>query len=245
MAAIMISHRTNFQPTVFFLATVSFSLCLFSPSPLEARCKDDAEPGVNWTGCLKGRRDLSSHNMKGARLDRSILTGSDMARANLHKANLDGADLTYVSFLKADLGEATFNKAFGMRVSMEGARMQNAVLDKAEFFRVNLSGADLKGASARKAQLARGNFADAQLIGTDLSFSNVARAKFAGAHIEDVNLQGAYMYLTRLEGVDLSSAKGLEQLQVNLACGDDKTVLPSGLQRPASWPCKFDASSDN
>ena len=31
----------------------------------------------------------------------------------------------------------------------------------------------------------------------------------------------------------------LVQWQVDMACGDDKTVLPAGLKKPAVWPCKF------
>ena len=58
-----------------------------------------------------------------------------------------------------------------------------------------------------------------------------------------VSFDRAFMYLTRIEGVDLSSAQGLEQTQIELACGDASTKLPSGLKAPAGWPCP--AETDN
>jgi hypothetical protein len=45
------------------------------------------------------------------------------------------------------------------------------------------------------------------------------------------------MYLTRLEGIDLSQATGLTHQQLDIACGDAGTKLPTGLERPGSWPC--------
>ena len=48
---------------------------------------------------------------------------------------------------------------------------------------------------------------------------------------------GAYVFQTRLEGVDLSAAVGLEQGQIDIACGDGATRLPAGLSSPAAWPC--------
>jgi len=45
------------------------------------------------------------------------------------------------------------------------------------------------------------------------------------------------VFLTRLEGVDLSAAVGLEQGQIDIACGDGATRLPAGLSSPAAWPC--------
>jgi hypothetical protein len=47
------------------------------------------------------------------------------------------------------------------------------------------------------------------------------------------------MFVTRVEGLDLSTATGLTQAQVDVACGDDKTKLPAKLTVPKSWPCKF------
>jgi hypothetical protein len=43
--------------------------------------------------------------------------------------------------------------------------------------------------------------------------------------------------LTRFEDSDLSQAIGLTQEQINISCGNEKTVLPQGIERPNDWPC--------
>lgn len=48
------------------------------------------------------------------------------------------------------------------------------------------------------------------------------------------------MYLTRIEGVNLSQTQGLVQVQLDTACGDARTVLPKGLKASAHWPCPKD-----
>ena len=52
-----------------------------------------------------------------------------------------------------------------------------------------------------------------------------------------MHLTLAFMFLTRIEGLDLSAAWGLQQAQIDLACGDTSTKLPAGLSAPAHWPC--------
>jgi uncharacterized protein YjbI with pentapeptide repeats len=70
--------------------------------------------------------------------------------------------------------------------------------------------------------------------------ANLSRADFREATFaKPVDFDRAFMFLARLEGVDLTAATGLTQWQVDMACGDDKTVLPAGLTKPKAWPCKF------
>jgi uncharacterized protein YjbI with pentapeptide repeats len=70
-----------------------------------------------------------------------------------------------------------------------------------------------------------------------LSYANLARTDLRGADLAQAKLANAYMFLTQVAGVDLSSATGLNQEQLDLACGDAQTKLPQGLVRPAGWPC--------
>ena len=44
-------------------------------------------------------------------------------------------------------------------------------------------------------------------------------------------------YRMRVEGVDLSKSTGLTNSQLEIACGDNDTKLPPGLERPDAWPC--------
>ena len=95
--------------------------------------------------------------------------------------------------------------------------MTNANLEKAEFPRATLEQATLKGAN---------------LTGSDL-----ARTIFAKAKVEGAKFTNARMFRARLEGIDLSSAQGLTQPQLDSACGDSLTKLPAGLKPGPAWPC--------
>ena len=59
----------------------------------------------------------------------------------------------------------------------------------------------------------------------------------AGASLAATNLENAYLYRTNLEGVDLSRATGLTEVQLRGSCGNTETRLPSGLAPPPDWPC--------
>jgi hypothetical protein len=52
-----------------------------------------------------------------------------------------------------------------------------------------------------------------------------------------VDFTGAYLFLTHVEGADLSRAVGLTAYQLSLACGTSETKLPSGMVLPDTWPC--------
>ena len=103
--------------------------------------------------------------------------------------------------------------------------------------RATLDGANLKNVSLAKSELSRASFVEADLTGADLSYSDLGRANFAEALLGETSFTGAYTYLTRFEGVDLSSSTGLTQEQLDIACGDENTSLPQGLAPSAEWPC--------
>src|SRR3546814_1377919 len=65
----------------------------------------------------------------------------------------------------------------------------------------------------------------------------ISLAVFAGASLKGTDMTGAYTYLARFDGTDLTGVKGLTQAQLDAACGDGETTLPEGLSAPASWPC--------
>ena len=68
----------------------------------------------------------------------------------------------------------------------------------------------------------------------------MSRAQLSGVNLAGAKFGGAYLYLTEIDGADLSGAAGLKQDQVNIACGSAQTKLPPGLEQPKSWPCKDD-----
>jgi uncharacterized protein YjbI with pentapeptide repeats len=107
--------------------------------------------------------------------------------------------------------------------------------------RSNFTEADLTGADMSKAELARVVFAKATIAGVSFKYSNLSRADLRGVDAADANLTGSYLFLTKLDGANLSGTSGLVQAQIDVACGTSETQLPAGLAPPRTWPCpKYD-----
>ena len=79
----------------------------------------------------------------------------------------------------------------------------------------NLSGQDLQAVNLR----------GAYLIAVDMRNADLRGADFIGADLRDADLRGA----------NLSTSMFLTQMQMNSAKGDEKTLLPSYIQRPSHW----------
>lgn len=158
--------------------------------------------------------NLRETDMQGARLRGAHFRGASLREVNLRQANLTGADLS-----GADLSGANLSAA-----SLAGANLSGAEFDKAD-----LRGATLREANLRGAYLGA-DLSGAQLKGADLSEANLYGANLSGAHLDFAHLGGAY-----LGGLDLSTAKGLGQEQINSSRGDPYTKLPPNLRMPEAW----------
>ncbi|RVN83649.1 pentapeptide repeat-containing protein, partial [Sinorhizobium meliloti] len=155
--------------------------------------------------------------------------------------NLEKATLVRASLAGARADKANFSRVEAYRGNFSAISAENASFASAELQRTDFTGARLTGADFEKAELGRANFDKAVLTGTRFSMANLSRAKLSGAVLEGpIDLDRAFLFLTRIEGVDLSSASGLTQEQVDLTCGDGATKLPSGLAAPGKWPCPPD-----
>lgn len=84
---------------------------------------------------------------------------------------------------------------------------------------------DLAGARLAGAELSRADLRGALLLGADLRGADLRLADLIGADLRGADLRGA----------DLGEALFLTQPQVNAAGGDDLTVLPGRVVRPAHW----------
>ena len=60
--------------------------------------------------------------------------------------------------------------------------------------------------------------------------ANLRGADLSGADLSGANLKGANVYSAELPDADLMSAKGLTQVQLGYACGNEATKLPKGLK---------------
>lgn len=206
-----------------------------------ANCKDSAAAGADWTDCNKKALMLGGSDLQGANLVNTDFTLTDLRGANLTGANLEKATLVRSSIAGATASGANFAKIEAYRCNFAGISAEKASFVNSELQRANFSGATLTGASFEKAELGRANFDKAELTGTRFTHANLSRADLTNTSFTGpIDFQGAFMFLTRIEGVNLSEATGLEQEQVDMTCGDGSTKLPAGLNAPAGWPCPTD-----
>jgi hypothetical protein len=137
-----------------------------------------------------------------------------------HRANFCGAQLSHYNFQGTTLDSAIF---------------QMAMLTDAKFIGITLNKAQLQGAN-----LSAADFNGAHLIGAELDHAMLHRAKFQNADLREASLRHAMLYqaefhqaklhIAQLQGANLRDVKGLTQSQINLACLDVTTILPTDLK---------------
>jgi len=142
-------------------------------------------------------------------------------------ADLSGAELPQVDFSGVNLSHA----------NLSGANLEKAILDKANMRTSRLIRANLISASLREANFEGSDFNSATLQAADFSRSDLRNADFTNANLTKAllsatNLDNAEFKRAILNGADLSAAKGLTSEQLDVACGDSETKLPSGLSIP-------------
>ena len=231
------NHAAYKLPTKLWLA-VTAALSVFAiPQTVQAGCGDGPAAAVDWTGCSKERLMLNGMDMTEGIFENAFLSGTGFKGALMAGANLQRSELVRSSFIGADLTGANLEKALASRSNFGGAILRGARLVKAEFLRVSFVGADLADADLSGGDFYRNDFSDAQMTRTDLHDAIMPRAVFTGATMKGANLTGAFLLRTHFENVDLSGVTGLEQSQLDLACGDAATILPAGLAAPTHWPC--------
>lgn len=202
-------------------------------------CRSSPDSKVDWSGCYKRQLMLGGSNLQNSNLYDADLSFTDLSNANLQSADLEKATLirTLLAGSKAD--GARFDRIEAYRSEMSHMSAVDATFVSAEMQRVSLRGANLAGADFTKAELGRVNFEKAILTGSKFKLANMSRVNLNNARLDGtVDFDEAFMFRTRIEGVDLSTAKGLKQDQVDLACGDSKTRLPAGLVPSPDWPCQ-------
>lgn len=218
-------------------ALIAF-LAVAGGSASAAQCGSMAEPGLDWSECNKRSIIIPGSNLEGANLAGTDFTGTDLSAANVNAANLEKATLIRASLAEALATKTNFNRIEAYRSNFTKLSAANATFVNSELQRANFTQADLSSANLAKAELGRAIFQKANLSGVNFSLANLSRADLTGATIEGkLNFDKAFMFRTRIEGLDLSSSTGLQQAQLDLACGDSATKLPQGLIAPANWPC--------
>ncbi len=132
----------------------------------------------------------------------------------------DGANCPHCNLFQADLS----NKNLPGR-NFTDARLRQADLSVSVFDHGRFAGGDLRDVNGYG-----GRFTDADFAG-----ANMTNATFVGAYLEGANLRGAILSGVNFSGAEMARAVGLNQAQLNVACGDATTRLPAGLRIP---PCR-------
>ena len=215
-----------------------FSIALPGPASAKPDCSADAAPGVDWTDCDKKIIVLSGSDFNGATLVGTDFTSTDLRDSNLLAANFEKATLVRASLAGSDGGRREIRPDRGLPHQLQRMSAQGATFASAEMQRSNFTDAKLVNVDFTKAELGRAEFADADITGAKFSLANLARADFTKARFSTpLDFANAFLFLTRIEGVDLSAATGLAQWQIDMSCGDGNTKLPTGLKPSSSWPC--------
>ena len=206
-----------------------------------ADCRAQPASGIDWQDCNKSNIVIRGADLSGANLTGTDLTMTDLRSATLNGAKMQKATLVRSSLAGADATGTDFSRVEAYRTNFTGIIAPGSTFTSAELQRADFISAELTNADFEKAELGRADFEGAVISGAKFAYANLSRAHFAGTTISaPVDFTGAFMFLTRIEGVDLSTATGLAQSQIDLACGDELTKLPGGLVASQSWPCTFD-----
>lgn len=225
------------------LGVILLSAGLFGPAASASadECRDAPRAGIDWQNCDKRLLMLEDSDLANARLAGADFTTTDLRNSVLTGAKLEKSKLVRAKLAGASAKGTNFARVEAYRTDFSAIKANEASFESAELQRSDFQKASLKKANFTKADLGRSDFGDADIGGSRFSLSNLARADFRGAKFSGpVDFDRAFFFLTRIEGADLTAATGLSQWQLDMACGNDSTVLPSGLSRPKSWPCKFD-----
>lgn len=227
----------------FFLALVAAPMGFaaldgIAVLPAHAACDDPAAAGVDWSECRKRNLIMSEFDFSGSNFSRADLSSSDLRGSKLSGADFEKANLVRASLKGATASGANFTSVLAWRTDLSEADFTEADFSKAETTRSDFTGSNLAGADLSKAEFSRAQFKDADISGVNFDFTNLARSDFREVRFETPpSFNNAYLYRTRIEGVDLSTAQGLASWQINLACGNSDTKLPDGVDAPVEWPC--------
>lgn len=232
--------RTDRRRSAMALTLLMLAGPVWSTAAHASDCKSMAAPSVDWQECDKRTLMLKGSDLSGATLVETDLTSTDLRNTNLAGANLEKATLIRSSLAGAQADKANFARVEAYRTSFSGISAKGSSFASAELQRADFSDADLTGADFQKAELGRARFGAARLTGSRFALANLSRANIHAITFEGpIDFSGAFMFLTRIEGMDLSAATGLTQAQIELACGDGATRLPPDLKPGPNWPCKF------
>jgi uncharacterized protein YjbI with pentapeptide repeats len=200
-----------------------------------------------------------------AQLQGSDLRGAHLEHANLRRAYLQGARLgvlkdanTRLLIEKTQelleksvtaLEKLTDSEIAQVRVTQESLETESELmrleedeelqptdLHRANLIFADLSESDLRGVHFEDAVLIGAQLQRAKLVGAVLKQADLSRAKLHKADLRAAIFSGTILREAQLQSADLEYAIGLTQEQLDVACIDKDTRLPSQFKRPKPCP---------
>jgi uncharacterized protein YjbI with pentapeptide repeats len=162
-------------------------------------------------------KELAERKLKKLKEDKRSYGDGGGKVISLTKTDLRNADLRGAHLVLARLRGANLKGARLYGAHLRFARLRNAIFEEAK-----LRGAKLQEADFEQAVLCKADFRRANLAGADLERADFRGANLAGAHLE--------------------RARHLTRDQIELAIGDNQTILPGNLtnHRPSMWSKSLD-----
>ncbi len=207
-----------------------------------AKLRETDLSGANFQDATLWRADLEEAYLADAQLNNAVLEEADLRKANLTGAELRNAELVYAKLDgsrldRARLGGAELGNASLRNANLSGVQLQGATLTEANLFQVGLDNANLAESNLQGANLTNANLSGAELQGAVLKKAFLWETALTGAKLQGADFQGADLTGADIRNTDLRDVKNLEQEQLNVAQGDDTTLLPEreDLAQPSSW----------
>lgn len=144
---------------------------------------------------------LNGAMLRGARLEKAVLSEAYLRGVELAEANLKEADMTKAHVEGADLTKARMQRACLRRTRMQGAQLNRAWLNQTELHGVKMQGAKLIGARMQSAILSQAEMQGADLHGARLQMAILTDVNLQAARIAGAGLQGATLAGVRFGGV--------------------------------------------
>ena len=120
---------------------------------------------------------------------------------------------------RCNLFQADFSSHRLAGRNFAGSRLRQADLSAAVMNHTVFAGADMRDVNAYGGVFSSSVFSGA----------NLTHASFVGAYLQGADFRGARLDGTNFSGAEMSRARGLNQRQLDGACGDEATTLPQGL----------------
>ncbi|HMR49598.1 MAG TPA: pentapeptide repeat-containing protein [Arachnia sp.] len=188
--------------------------------PVGAEASQGLAPGARLVGQVFSGFSLAGVNAKGSTLSRSVfkktdLTGSRFDSSVFSGANLEGARLDGAVFRDSRMDMVNLLGASCVETDFDYVRMT-----RADLRRTNLTRANLHMADATEA-----NFEDAIAVGASFALALLTDADFSSADLTDADFTDAVLDGCRLDGANLTGARGLTDAQLRVAITDRYTIL--------------------